>query len=328
MSFLNTFIELSILSEELNQSNELNYHTSLLQEQNENINSLIQHQQQQDWIRDYMYRINKACELLEKSKDKDSLDFYYSIYCLAKGINESGLSTSAISELKDKEYFDNCLDRIGILMFNFAQNHKHNISEFNNHIQNFEELYIFAGLKESEDARYRINQINKTIEPYEKERKRKPGRSFLGFLPLGIIASLGFYGKIKYNFIPFKNMNEDSYLGICGILVAIAFIVGDIIGEKWTKKAISKQKNSLTKEAYNDFLKERADNIQKLSKDNVLYEYANDTFPDLDFSEENYSHNSEKIHSAISKKETDLLVSLNLLKHSVKDIHNRFCIYE
>ena len=48
--------------------------------ENENINSLIQHQQQQDWIRDYMYRINKACELLEKSKDKDSLDFYYSIY--------------------------------------------------------------------------------------------------------------------------------------------------------------------------------------------------------------------------------------------------------
>ena len=122
MSFLNTFIELSILSEELNQSNELNFHTSLLQEQNENINSLIQHQQQQDWIRDYMYRINKACEQLEKSKDKDSLDFYYSIYCLAKGINESGLSTSSISELKDKEYFDNCLDRIGILMFMYLLN--------------------------------------------------------------------------------------------------------------------------------------------------------------------------------------------------------------
>ena len=102
-------------------------------------------------------------------------------------------------------------------------------------------------MKESEDARYRINQINKTIEPYEKERKRKPGRSFLGFLPLGIIASLGFYGKIKYNFIPFKNMNEDSYLGICGILVAIAFIVGDIIGEKWTKKSYKQTKKFINK---------------------------------------------------------------------------------
>lgn len=139
MSFLNTFIEWSILSEEINQTAELSYHTELLLEQNANINSLVKHQQEQDWIRDYIYRVNKACEQLEKNKNNDSLDFYYAIYCLAKGINLSGLSTSVISELKDKEYFDTCLNRISKLMFDFAKRNQSHISEFNEHIQKIEE---------------------------------------------------------------------------------------------------------------------------------------------------------------------------------------------
>ena len=42
-------------------------------------------------------------------------------------------------------------------------------------------------------------------------------------------------------------MNEDSYLGICGILVAIAFIVGDIIGEKMDKKSYKQTKKFINK---------------------------------------------------------------------------------
>ena len=58
---------------------------NLLQQQNEGINSLVRHTQQQDWIRDYIYRINKLS--------------------LAKGVNESGLTVSAISEVRDFEVF-------------------------------------------------------------------------------------------------------------------------------------------------------------------------------------------------------------------------------
>ena len=83
MSFLNTFIELSILEEsevsnaKLDHQNRLlNQQNILLQQQNEGINSLIRHNQQQDWIRDYVYRINKLCDNLEKRKDKNTMDYY------------------------------------------------------------------------------------------------------------------------------------------------------------------------------------------------------------------------------------------------------------
>ena len=116
MGFLNTFIGLSILADESEQSSELQYQStllkrqneiireqnSILQKHNEQIDFLINENKKQDQIRDYIYRINKLCAYLENTSDKASIDYYYSIYCLYKGIDDSGLTVSEISELKDK----------------------------------------------------------------------------------------------------------------------------------------------------------------------------------------------------------------------------------
>lgn len=328
MSFLNSFIEWSILSEEINQTAELNYHTELLQTQNDNLNSLIEHQQEQDRIRDYIYRINKACEQLEKNKNKDSLDFYYAIYCLAKGINKSGLSTSAISEIKDKEYFDACLNRISKLMFDVKnRNHSH-ISELNEHIQNIETESIYNGLKRSEDSRYEILKINQKIESYEKERNKKFLRSFIGFLPFGAISVLGLYEKIQNDYSFLKNMDENSYLSVCVILFIVALLVGDFVGERWTKKKISKQKSPLSKDEYDSYINKKAELNKKKSEDSSLYEYASSQFPELDFSEENYKNNAELIRLELSKKEKLYERSLGLLQSSPDEISKEFFIYE
>ena len=307
MSFLNTFIGLSILAEEAEQTDELEYHTALLKRQNEEINSLVRHNQEQDWIRDYMYRINKLCEKLENSSEKDSLDYYYSIFCIGKGINESGITISSISELRDKEYFDRCLDRIEKLIFEFGQKHQKKLSEYNSHIKNIEDDFIFSELKESEDARYRVFKINERIKDYEFEMGKKGWRSLLGFFPIGGIAILGVYLRINYSFyIPFvPYLNDVKYYGICAFLGFLALMTGKIIGKECTLKAIKKQKNPLSEEEYKKLIQERTECEQKILKDRNVYAYAKTEFPEFNFwkEEENPSVSKSAASRVLSKEQ-------------------------
>lgn len=66
----------------------------------------------------------------------------------------------------------------------------------------------------------------------------------------------------------------------------------------------------------------------KLSNNNVLYEYASEIFPELDFSENGYISNANEILSAISEKEKDLMESRNLLEFPLYEIREKFYIYE
>lgn len=342
MSFLNNFMEWSILSEQYNQSDELYYQSKLLQQQNENIHSLIEHQREQDNIRDYLYRINKCCNQLEKSKNKQSLDYYYSIYCLAKGINESGLSSSVISELKDKEYFDSCIEKISILMKNFAHNNKDKIQEYNNHIQNIEYEDIFEKLKKSEESRYNIykseieiKNINEKIKDIQKVINKKPLKILICFIPALLISTVLAYLKYKYNFYIIKTLKDYGYYVICSLICFMGLIIASTVGHFWTKKSIKKHNIKMTSEEYNSLIQKKKNYINvienlknNISNGDIIYEYAYDLFPNLDFSDENYLANAEEIYKHIINKDNDIQNSLQKFKYSPDDIFENFFIYE
>lgn len=306
MSFLNTFIELSILNETEAQSAQLQYHNKLLSHQNdliqaqtEGINSLIRHNQQQDWIRDYIYRINKLCEQLESTPAKDSLQYYYSIYCLAKGVNDIGVTTSAISELRDKEYFDNCLDRIGKLLFDFIQEHKEKISEYNEHIKNIEEAPILDKLIECEKAKLNIHMINESIHKYHKN-------------------------AVKSTFI---------FGSICSVIFLILFIIYGSKGELLIKLFLSiflsiplgfifYYKKTDGSKNFNK-LNNQIESLKTMISDNPeCYDYAEKVFKYYDFSI--IENTSQEILSALEKRKEEIKTSLAYCNNSATEIFKTF----
>jgi len=311
MSFLNTFIELSILDETESQNAELEYQSrllkkqnDLLEEQNEGINSLIRHNQQQDWIRDYLYRVNKLCERLENSTDKDSIQYYYSIYCLSKGINDSGVNTSAISELRDKEYFDNCLNRIGKLLYDFVQNHKDKITEYNEHVRNLEEAPVLDRLIECEKAKSNIHIINEKIN---KDNKKALKHSFIiGSIVFILIFILGliFFGKY----------------GIADIL-PIVFVLSVFVS--FPLGAIFYFHNTENKDT--ELYKQRKNYQNLLSENPTCYIYAKDNFKNFDFTDK--ENTSEEILSTLEKRRGEIKISLDYCNNLSNDIFGTFyCI--
>lgn len=326
MSFLNTFIELSILDESeyhsslLNNQNRLiNEQNDLLNQQNESINSLIKHNQQQDWIRDYIYRIKKLCDILEKNPDNKSLNYYYSIYCLAKGIHDSGLTTSAISELKDKEYFDNCLNQIETLLYNFVQENKENISEYNNLIKNIEDYFYLSELKKYEQYRYRLFQINQAFSDYEKEhtikyRSRIISASIFVAIWISIVA--------KNNLDNFQILKSMIGCSLGAIILGIIFI------KIFTKQIKENGNSKISKQRYNELLNEKNKYEELLAYSESFYSYEKSIFPDFDFTEEKDKEFFSKINNAIENKEKEVLPSIISIYKSANSIRNNFYLVE
>ena len=314
MGFLNTFIELSILDETMAQSSELEYHSRLLErqrelirEQNDGINALVSHNEKQDWCRDYMYRINKLCERLEKSPEKKSIEHYYAVYCLAKGVNESGLSASDISEVRDKEYFDDCLDRIGRLIFDSAQQNKDKLNEYNVHIKHFEEQLILSELKSKLENE---KENERRINDHGKAFMAKIKGAFVGFLPFGIVACVGMKIGTKADYSPFL-----AFGGLfCGL---VAGYIGGGIGRKC---AVRKQKNPLTESQYDKLVMERKERGQSISN------FAKLIFPDFYHYEYTNISENKNLWSLISAKEKEIALSLSLLHQSQGDIYETFCV--
>ncbi len=326
MSFLNTFIELSLLDEAQEQNSQLSNHNyllkkqnELLQQQNEGINALLAHNQQQDWIRDYIYRINKLCDQLQSYADKTSIQYYYSIYCLAKSVNDSGITTSSISELKDKEYFDNCLDKIGNLFFAFVNNNKEKILEYNKHIQNIEESSLFFQFKSIEDARYRIQQIKEIVKDYEKCSKITKLSFLFSFTPFTILMIIYFVTVHNPFFIPIWF--------IIFIWILLSMIVGGIINDKWKRKLYPDVKKRLKKEAYDKLIKEKLNCENKLHGNVKIYQYAKTIIPDYDF----YDNEKDKlnlIHETLENKKREIDESYDLLNNADTNIYEKYYLKE
>ena len=327
MSFLNTFIELSILDEaEANntklshQNRLLNEQNILLQQQNEGINSLIRHNQQQDWIRDYIYRINKLCDTLEQRKDKNTIDYYYSIYCLAKSVNDSGITTSAISEVNDKEYFDKCTDKIENLLFSFVQNNKEKINGYNYHIKAIEEEAILLKLKACENRKIRMNELSRIINKYETRKEISGGGFFLGAIPFILFISFYF---TRHSISDSFNLTIILLIGI-----VVSLILGAIFKNLIAKTRINKGDAPLTKEQYEGLKKERNDYKEQQSEDKLFYEYVKNMFAYLNFETNIKTSLTEQIDSILEKKNEEIKSAHEAFSNSYVEIYNTFYLPE
>lgn len=326
MSFLSTFIELSLLDEAEEQNARLSNNSYLLkrqndliQQQNEGINALLAHNQQQDWIRDYIYRVNKLCDKLQTYADKTSIQYYYSIYCLAKCVNDSGITTSVISELKDKEYFDKCLEKIGHLIFDFSNNNREKLAEFNKHIQNIEEAPFFTTLKSFEDARYRIHKIKESVKNYEKSSKISKLGFLFSFTPFTILLILYF-----------KNVHNHFYIPVWVIIFIwfmLSIITGAIISEKWKNKLYPDDKEKLQPTEYQKLIKEKEECEKKLTQSKECYEFAKQIYPNFDFDDENEVM-LDLIHNAFENKALEIIKSLEAFNNSATTIYETFYLKE
>ena len=327
MSFLNTFIEISLLEEsevhtaQLNHQNRLlNEQNILLHQQNEGINALIRHNQQQDWIRDYIYRINKLCDVLEQRKDKNSMDYYYAIYCVAKSVSDSGITTSVISEVGDKEYFDKCVNKIENLLFNFIQNNKEKINGYNYHIKAIEEESILLNLKACEVRESRFNEISRIVNKYETRKEISNGGLFLGFIPFIIFVCFYFT----------RQTISDSYnlLLIFLIGIVVSLILGAIFKNLIAKTRIKKGDAPLTKEQYEELKKEKHAYQEQQSNDQAFYEYAKSMFTYLNFENNKDSSLTEQIDSILEKKNEDIKNAHDAFTNSYVEIFNTFYLSE
>ena len=329
MSFLNTFIELSLLDESITQTNSIESQTDILQQQvrllqqqnelinkqNEGIKSLIQHNQQQDLIRDYIYRINKLCERLELTNDKESLSYYYSLYCIAKGINESGVTTSIISELKDKEFFDNCLVKIGHLLYDFSQKNKEKISDYNIYIRDLDESIYFADLKEYEDIRYKFVKINEIINNYEKVHYEKFKTLRAGIIPTTLCFILC---------VAFANADLSFLILPC---IIISGILNIILVTSLNRKKQSKNNNvTVSRTEYNNSITEQTKLKKKLAEKNEKYEYAKGFYPEFDFETDNDISMMEKIRSTLEEREKQINQTLDLCNINIQEISDIFYV--
>lgn len=327
MSFLNTFIELSLLDEAEEQNAQLSNHSYLLkrqndliQQQNESINALLAHNQQQDWIRDYIYRVNKLCDRLQAYADKASIQYYYSIYCLAKSINDCGITTSVISELKDKEYFDNCLDKISHLIFDFSNTNRDKLSEYNKHIQNIEEASFFSKFKEFEDARYRIHKINISVQEYEKIKKISKIGFILGFTPFTILLILYF-----------ANVHNHFYMTVLIIIFLwfmLSIITGAVISENWINKVLSNNKTRMQAKDYQKLMKEKEECENILADSESYYEHAKQVYPNLNFDNDQDDNMFDLIHNTFEKKASEIMASSESFNNTERDIYNTFYLKE
>lgn len=322
MDFLNTFIRLSLLSEAEEQNAQLSEHTYLLniqndliQQQNEKINALLVHNQQQDWIRDYIYRINKLCDKLQSYADKNSIQYYYSIYCLAKSVNDSGITTSAISELNDKEYFDKCLDKISHLIFDFSNNNRDKISEYNKHIQNIEESSYFFKLKSFEDARYRIHKIKESVKEYEKSSKIAILGFLVGFTPFTILLILYF-----------TNIHNHVFMQVWLVILIwfmLSIILGAIVSEKCINKFYHNNKKRMQKKEYIALIKEKEDCEKKLAESNEYYEFAKQIYPDFDFTNEDEDM-LNLIHNSFEQRSNEIINSSEVFNKTESMIRDNY----
>lgn len=159
MTFLDKFIKLKIQSDEEKIISVLDYQTYLL-----DAISPSELGKSQDEYRDYIYRVNKACDKLSKLKDKSSFHYYYSIYWLAKGLHDSGVSSSCFSEIIDKEYFDKTLENIGTLLTDFSKENPDSTNDFNNYLLDLEIGNILSQFISSEESKIKIAEYKKEIE--------------------------------------------------------------------------------------------------------------------------------------------------------------------
>ena len=327
MSFLNTFIELSLLdaaelhSSQLEKQNGLlNKQNILLHQQNESINYLIRHNEQQDYIRDYIYRLNKLCGELEKTNDKNSIDFYYAIYCLAKGVSDSGITTSVISEVKDKEYFDNCLNKLENLLYTFVQNNKDKITEYNNYIRTIEEETILLKLKAFEDEKLRIDETKKIIKKYERRNENAGWGYLFGFIPFIVFLCI-YLPKEKYS-----STSTTYLILILGPLISL--ILGTIIRNKLAKTTIKKGEAPLTKEQYEELKKEKEQWRERQPEEKFFYDYAKTVFPEIIFDNNKKFPLTEQVDSILEKKRNEIQNANDAFSNSYEKIYNTFYLAE
>lgn len=186
MNFLDKFIKLSIQSDTDKTISGFDYQTYLL-------DSVLDKDKDQDAYRDYIYRVNKACECLSKTIDKSSFQYYDSIYWLAKGLYDAKVSSSCFSEIKDKEYFDKTLEKIGSLLTEFTNNNSNLTNEYNHYLLDLEIGNVLSKFILSEESKIKIAEINQEINSKssfgKKHRCKKLHKKELSKLEKNIIKS-------------------------------------------------------------------------------------------------------------------------------------------